>query len=156
MTRQSLSDLLERLATLVPVRKPAPQAEIHAVEQRLGIRISDDFAFVYERLNGTTEPTLPENGWFQLWRLDQWYTVEEYVRDWPERDRQAFRQISSAVVFADYSLESYHFAARFSGTSREQASPIFALTIKPYLVTESLGAFLASALVDGAEMYPQD
>jgi hypothetical protein len=130
--------------------------DLETAERRLGIRISDDFAFVYRRLNGTTEPTPPDNGWIQLWRVEQWYTVEEYVRDWSEPDRGSFRQIFSAIVFADYSLDSWHYAASFSTAAREQSAPIYLLHLKPFLVAESLGAFLAAALIDSPEIYPRD
>jgi len=115
--------------------------------------VSSDFYDAYSRLNGTVEPTPLDNGWFELWPLSRWSTVAEYVQDWPE-GQIAFKDITSAIVFADYSLESWHYAAHFSAGSRMRSSPIYLLHLRPHLVADSLRAFLASALVDGAEIYP--
>jgi SMI1 / KNR4 family (SUKH-1) len=154
MTEPSLRDLLGKLSELAPARPPASQAEIDSSERRLGIRLSADFACAYATLNGTIEPTPVENGWIELWPLMRWFTVEEYVRDWPEPERKGFAALSSAIVFADYSIESWHYAAHFSATSVQPAASIYLLHLQPHLVADSLQGFLAAALVDDPAIYP--
>jgi SMI1/KNR4 family protein SUKH-1 len=127
MTEPNLSALLERLSAVVQVRPPATDKAIEAAERRLGIRVSSDFRAVYERLDGTADSTPYENGWFELWSLSKWYTVAEYVKDWSE-GRKEFEPLEGAVLFADYSIESWHYAAHFSRDSvmhgvRLSASP---------------------------------
>jgi hypothetical protein len=102
----------------------------------------------------TADGTPLENGWFELWSLTRWYTVDEYVRDWPATDRNKFRDIGAAIVFADYSIESWHYAVHFSPDSTMPTAPIYLLHLQPYLVAKSLRGFLAAALVDGPEIYP--
>lgn len=150
---QSLSVLLDRLASVAPVRPPATVEAIGAVERRLGIRVSSEFRAAYLRLDGTTDGTPPENGWFELWPLSRWKTVEEYVRDWPE-GREGFKDIGGAIVFADYSIECWHYAAQFSPDCMMPTAPIYLLHLRPYLIANSLERFLAAALVDGPEIYP--
>ena len=153
-TEQNLSLLLERLALVAPVRRPATEEAIRAVERRLGIRLSSEFRNTYLRLDGTADGTPPENGWFELWPLARWYTVEQYVQDWSEPERGRFKDLGAAIVFADYSIESWHYAVDFSADSSKPTAPIYLLHLQPYLVSESLEGFLAAALVDGPEIYP--
>ena len=153
-TEPSLSVLLDRLASLVAVNPPATEEAIDDVERRLRIRMTSDFREVYLRLNGTADGTPLENGWFELWSLTRWYTVDEYVRDWPAADRDRFKDIGAAIVFADYSIESWHYAVHFSPDSTMPTAPIYLLHLQPYFVAKSLGGFLAAALVDGPEIYP--
>src|SRR6185436_15429882 len=95
-TEQSLSVLLDRLVSLVPIRRPATEEAISAVERRLGIHVSADFREAYLRFDGTADGTPPENGWLELWSLARWHTVEEYVQDWPKADQDRFRDIGAA------------------------------------------------------------
>src|SRR5262245_46700820 len=97
-TDPSLSVLLDRLASVVAVNPPATEEAIDAVERRLRIRMTSEFREVYLRLNGTADGTPLENGWFELWALTRWYTVDEYIRDWPAADRNKFKDIGAAIV----------------------------------------------------------
>ena len=153
-TEPSLPVLLDRLASLVTVNPAATDQAIDAVERRLRIRMTSDFREVYLRLNGTADGTPLENGWFQLWSLARWYSVDEYVQHWPAADRNKFKDIGAAIVFADYSIESWHYAVHFSRDSTMSTSPIYLLHLQPYFVATSLRGFLAAALVDGSEVYP--
>jgi hypothetical protein len=155
VTREaSLSILLDRLAGLAGAEPPATTKAIEAVERRLGIRLSAEFREAYLRLNGTVDGTPVENGWFELWALERWYSVEQYVRDLPDWSRSEFADISRAIVFADYSIESWHYAALFSFEASTATTPIYLLHARPSLAANSLNEFLAAALVDGPEIYP--
>lgn len=154
MPSANLEALVARLITLAPANGPTSAAEIDSHERRLGFRLSDDFRFVFERLNGTWNATDFDHGWLQLWSLRRWETVDHYVRSWPNASREAFHEIGSALVFADSSLESWHFAAAFSTASRQPTSTIYLLHLQPHRIAASLGEFLEAALVDGPLIYP--
>jgi hypothetical protein len=151
---QSLPAVVAKLASIVDLRPPATDETIAAVERRFGVRLSSDFREVYGRLDGTADGTPPENGWIELWSMARWYTVEEYVQEWPLENRAKFKDIAAAVVFADYSIESWHYAAVFSSEVLRPTASIYLLHRQPYLVSESLNGFLEAALVDGPAIYP--
>lgn len=154
MAPPNLEALVARLITLAPANGRTSAAEIDEHERRLGVRLSDDFRFVFERLNGTWDATDLDHGWLQLWSLRRWETVDHHVRSWPDATRGPFREIASALVFADYSLESWHYAAVFSTASRRPTSAIYLLHLQPYRIAASLGEFLEAALVDGPLIHP--
>lgn len=92
-------------------RPPAGPAALAAVESRFRLRLPSDVRAFYSTMDGT-DMLDADHGLITLWPLDRWTTLEQEA---PEHARDA---PVDAIVFADYSLWGWAYAAEFEPGSQ--------------------------------------
>ena len=91
-------------------RPPADPASLADLETRLRVRLPSDVRAFYSRMDGT-DMLDADHSWITLWPLDRWKRVDQ------EAPQYADDAPSGAIVFADYSLWCWAYAAEFEPAS---------------------------------------
>jgi cell wall assembly regulator SMI1 len=128
-------------------RRGASPDEILTAERRLGVTLPNDVRELVAAFDGSDEATPVENGWVTFWSLAAWRKVSTV----PELSDSP---LTDAIAFADYSLESWHYALDVGPDStRSDVYLISGLPEQPPLVAPSLSDFLQAIIDDGEALY---
>jgi hypothetical protein len=87
-------------------RSPADPAALTDVESRFRVRLPSDVRAFYSRMDGT-DMLDANHGLITLWPLDRWTRLDQEAPQYAESASPA------AIVFADYSLWCWAYAAEF-------------------------------------------
>ena len=91
-------------------RPPADSAALTDLESRLHVKLPSDVRAFYSRMDGT-DMLEADHGWITLWPLERWTRLDDEA---PQYAKDAPR---GAIVFADYSLWCWAYAAQFEPVS---------------------------------------
>ena len=125
---------------------PCSDADVAAVEARLGITLPADVRRFYRAMDGTNDMT-DGHGLVRFWALRDWNLVKLELPNDPSTV-----PIANAVIFADHSYWATAYAAWFPDPGSDRME-IFMLERYGSPMARSFSEFVQLVLVDDSRVY---